>query len=194
MTLTVTITDASGRSVPGLDKRAFTVHDDKSLQEISFFSDTDAPMSIGIVFDLSASMTGEKIRRAREALGHFMATSLVSDEYSVIVFNEQAQVLLERSRDSKAVLEKLSTANPHGALRCMTLAIWESRDLPGGPILSACCYSSVMVRTTTLATGWTTFDTHCESQMWCSIPSALLPRFNLAAKPERECGTGEKER
>jgi Ca-activated chloride channel homolog len=115
VTLTVSVTDASGRSVTGLDKRAFTILDQKSLQEIGFFSDADAPISIGIVFDLSGSMSGEKIRRAREALGHFMETSLDSDEYSLIVFNEQAQLLLERTRDSKAVLEKLSAANPQGA-------------------------------------------------------------------------------
>ena len=87
VTLKISVLDGSGRAVTGLDKRAFTILDDKWAQEISFFSDADAPVSISIVFDLSGSMSGEKIARARQALAHFIATSLDIDEYSLIAFN-----------------------------------------------------------------------------------------------------------
>jgi Ca-activated chloride channel family protein len=115
VTLTVSVLDGDGRTVTGLDKRAFTILDEKSTQEITFFSDADAPVSISIVFDLSGSMSGEKIKRAREALAHFIETSLDSDEYSLIAFNEKPQLLLERTRDAKAILDRLSAAVPHGA-------------------------------------------------------------------------------
>ena len=115
VTLNVSVLDGSGRSVTGLDKRAFTILDDKTPQEITFFSDADEPISVSIVFDLSGSMTGEKIKLAREALSHFIETSLYSDEYSLIVFNEKPQLLLERTRDGKAILDMLSVAVPHGA-------------------------------------------------------------------------------
>src|SRR6266446_9135102 len=49
----VTITDQYGRFVTGLPKSAFTVLDDKQPQEITFFGDEDAPVSLGIVFDLT---------------------------------------------------------------------------------------------------------------------------------------------
>ena len=70
----VTITDQYGRFVSGLQKNAFTVLDDKQPQEITFFSDEDAPVSLGIVFDLTGSMSGDKVKRAREALDHFYET------------------------------------------------------------------------------------------------------------------------
>jgi Ca-activated chloride channel family protein len=115
VTLTVSVLDSDGRTVTGLDRRAFTILDEKSTQEITFFSDADAPVSISIVFDLSGSMSGEKIVRARKALAHFIETSLDSDEYSLIAFNEKPQLLLERTRDAKAILNRLSAAVPHGA-------------------------------------------------------------------------------
>ena len=114
VTLNVSVLDGSGHSVTGLDKRAFTILDDKSPQEITFFSDADAPISVSIVFDLSESMSGEKIKLARGALAHFTETSLDSDEYTLIVFSEQPQVLLERTHDGKAIIDRLSAAVPHG--------------------------------------------------------------------------------
>ena len=79
VTLTVTVTDAFGRFVTGLNQKAFTVTDEKVPQEITFFSDEDAPVSLGIVFDVSGSMSGDKIMRAREALSKFIETSHWSD-------------------------------------------------------------------------------------------------------------------
>ncbi|CDM66482.1 VWA domain-containing protein [Pyrinomonas methylaliphatogenes] len=114
VTLTVTVTDTYGRYVTGLDKRHFTVFDEKEPQEILFFSDSDAPASIGIIFDVSGSMSGEKIHRAREALSRFIETSHERDEYFLIGFNSQAQLLMDRTRDSRAILDKLTFVQTRG--------------------------------------------------------------------------------
>ena len=108
ITVTVTVTDTYGRYVSGLGKGAFTVLDEKKPQEITFFSDDDAPVSVGVIFDVSGSMSGEKIRRAREALSKFIQTSHNSDEYFLIAFNNRAQLLIDRTRDGNAVLDKLT--------------------------------------------------------------------------------------
>jgi len=108
ITVTVTVTDTYGRYVSGLGKNAFTVLDEKKAQEITFFSDDDAPVSVGILFDVSGSMSGDKIKRAREALSKFVQTSHNSDEYFLIGFNSRAQLLLDRTRDGNAVLDKLT--------------------------------------------------------------------------------------
>ncbi len=108
ITLTVTVTDMYGRFVTGLGKNAFNIFDDKQQQEISFFSDEDAPVSLGVIFDVSGSMSGEKISRAREALSRFIDTSHTSDEYFLIGFNSRAQLLLDRTRDSNALMDKLT--------------------------------------------------------------------------------------
>lgn len=112
VTLTLTVTDLYGRFVSGLNKNAFTVFDNGEEQEITFFSDTDAPISVGIIFDVSGSMTGEKIGKARKALEKFINTSHPSDEYFLIAFNNRAQLLLDRTRDGEAVLQKLTLVQP----------------------------------------------------------------------------------
>ena len=75
MTLTLTVTDPYGRYVSGLGKNAFTINDNGIEQDITFFSDSDAPVSVGIIFDVSGSMSGEKIAKARKALERFITTS-----------------------------------------------------------------------------------------------------------------------
>jgi Ca-activated chloride channel family protein len=112
VTLTLTVTDLYGRYVSGLTKNAFTVTDNGQEQELTFFSDSDAPASIGILFDVSGSMSGDKIAKARNALMRFINTSHPSDEYFLIAFNNKAQLLLDRSRDGDAVLQKLTLVQP----------------------------------------------------------------------------------
>ncbi|HEX6185827.1 MAG TPA: VWA domain-containing protein [Pyrinomonadaceae bacterium] len=114
ITLTVTVTDTYGRFVTGLGKNAFTIFDDKTQQEISFFSDEDAPVSLGVVFDVSGSMGGDKIMRAREALAKFVDTSHARDEYFLIGFNSRPQLLLDHTRDSDALMQKLTFVQTRG--------------------------------------------------------------------------------
>ena len=108
ITFTVTVTDNYGRYVSGLNKNAFTVLDEKRPQEITFFSDDDSPVSVGVIFDVSGSMSGDKVKRARDALSKFIQTSHNSDEYFLIAFNQRAQLLLDKTRDGNAVLDKLT--------------------------------------------------------------------------------------
>lgn len=108
ITFTVTVTDTYGRFVSGLSKSAFTVLDEKKPQEITYFSDDDSPVSVGVLFDVSGSMGGDKVRRARDALSKFIQTSHNSDEYFLIAFNSRAQLLLDKTRDGNAVLDQLT--------------------------------------------------------------------------------------
>ncbi|MGH9914858.1 MAG: VWA domain-containing protein, partial [Pyrinomonadaceae bacterium] len=74
----------------------------------------DAPVSLGVVFDLSGSMSGDKISHAREALSRFIDTSLEMDEYFLIGFNSRAELLLDRTRNSDALLGKLTFVQTKG--------------------------------------------------------------------------------
>lgn len=112
VTLTLTVQDLYGRYVSGLTKKAFSVFDNNQQQDITFFSDTDAPISVGILFDVSGSMAKDKIVKARKALEKFVATSHPSDEYFLIAFNSRAQLLMDRTRDGEAVLRKLTLVEP----------------------------------------------------------------------------------
>lgn len=115
VSLRVSVMDKRGRLVPGLDQSSFAVYEDGVRQEVSFFSDQDVPSAVGIVLDVSSSMTGEKIMRAREALARFARTSHEDDEYYLIGFNEHPQLLLERVRGSEAMLARISGIKPQGS-------------------------------------------------------------------------------
>src|SRR5215469_12187295 len=70
----VTVTDPMNRLVTGLEKENFQVLDNNVGQNIRYFSSEDAPLSMGIIFDLSGSMS-TKFVRARKALTEFLRTS-----------------------------------------------------------------------------------------------------------------------
>jgi Ca-activated chloride channel homolog len=112
VSLTLTVTDLYGRYVSGLTKNAFTITDNNQEQEITYFSDADAPVSVGVLFDVSGSMSGDKIQKARKALSRFIASSHPSDEYFLIAFNSRAQLLMDRTRDGEALLQKLTLVQP----------------------------------------------------------------------------------
>lgn len=110
----VSVTDLAGRAVTGLSKNNFSIYDNKVLQEIYFFSDDDVPVSVSIVFDTSGSMSDRKIIQAKEALARFIKTSKEQDEFFLVDFNTQPRLLLDRTRDSQAILNKFTYIEPKG--------------------------------------------------------------------------------
>ena len=73
----VTITDPLNRLVTGLDRNNFNLFEGKDQQEIKTFSSEDAPVSIGVIFDMSGSMS-DKVDKARQAAVQFMRTFRVA--------------------------------------------------------------------------------------------------------------------
>ena len=88
----VTVTDPYDRIVTGLDQENFHVFDDKVEQKIAAFSTEDAPISVGLIFDSSGSMS-DKIQKSKEAALQFFKTSNPQDEFMLINFNERPNLL-----------------------------------------------------------------------------------------------------
>lgn len=107
----VIVTDSMGRLVTGLEKENFAVYDDKALQKITSFSSQDMPVSIGIIFDLSGSMS-DKINRARDSIIEFLKTSNPRDEYFVIGFNNRPRLMVDFTSDVTNIDAQLMTAHP----------------------------------------------------------------------------------
>ena len=84
----VTVTDPMNRLVTGLEKEDFSIFENNGVQRIKTFAAEDAPVSIGIVFDLSGSMNS-KLVRARESILQFAKTANPEDEFFVIGFNDR---------------------------------------------------------------------------------------------------------
>ena len=114
VSLTVSVTDQAGRHHPGLDQKAFTVYEDGVAQEILHFSSADGPASIGIVFDMSGSMKGKKFEQATRALERFIKTTHQEDLYSLVSFNDQADLLLDSVKNAERLLFKVTGILPRG--------------------------------------------------------------------------------
>src|SRR6202046_2740052 len=94
----LTVTDPMNRLVTGLEKDNFQVYDSNNLQTIKSFMTEDAPLSIGIIFDLSGSMQS-KFLRARKALSEFLRTCNPADEFFVVGFNDRPAVIVDYTSD-----------------------------------------------------------------------------------------------
>ncbi len=88
----LTVTDPLNRLVTGLDKENFFLFENNGPQVIKTFSSEDAPVSIGIIFDLSGSMTN-KVVRSRESIVQFMKTANPQDEFFVVGFNDRPELI-----------------------------------------------------------------------------------------------------
>jgi Ca-activated chloride channel family protein len=88
----VTITDPMNRLVTGLEQEDFQIFENSGKQKITSFASEDAPVSIGIIFDLSGSMNS-KLIRARESILQFIKTANPQDEFFVIGFNERPELI-----------------------------------------------------------------------------------------------------
>jgi len=88
----VTVTDPYDRIVTGLDQSNFQVYDDKVEQKIKTFSTEDAPISVGLVFDSSSSMS-DKIQKSKQAALQFFKTSNPQDEFMLINFSDRPNLI-----------------------------------------------------------------------------------------------------
>src|SRR5579871_755993 len=87
----VTVTDPLDRLVTGLEKEHFRVFEDNTEQEVLTLSSEDVPVSIGLVFDMSGSMS-DKVEKAREAAVQFMRTANPQDQFFLVSFNDRAEL------------------------------------------------------------------------------------------------------
>ncbi len=109
----VTITDPMNRLVTGLEKENFLLTDNGQPQQIRHFSSEDAPISLGVIFDVSGSMS-DKIDKSRQAVVEFFRTANPQDEFFLITFSEKPEVLVDFTSSIEDIQGKLVYAVPHG--------------------------------------------------------------------------------
>ncbi|HVP43620.1 MAG TPA: VWA domain-containing protein [Terriglobales bacterium] len=109
----VTVTDPMGQFVLGLDKENFEVHEGKHKQVLRYFFSEDAPVSVGIIFDMSRSMKN-KFDKAKEAVIQFMQTANPADEFFVIGFSDRPKLLAAFTSSVDQVQNQLVFTAPGG--------------------------------------------------------------------------------
>ena len=109
----VTITDPLNRLVTGLDRENFSILEGNDPQEIKNFSSEDAPVSIGVIFDVSGSMSS-KIEKSREAVKEFFKTANPQDEFFMIAFADRPEEISDFTQSVEDIQGKLVFTVPKG--------------------------------------------------------------------------------
>lgn len=107
----VTITDPMNRLVTGLEKDNFQLFESNSAQEIRTFSSEDAPVSLGVIFDSSGSMSS-KMDRAKDAVMEFFKTANPQDEFFMITFSDEPEQVSDFTSSVDEIQNKLVYAVP----------------------------------------------------------------------------------
>lgn len=90
----VSVTDPWNRYVTGLEQEYFKVYEDNVEQEIIHFSQQTAPLSAGIILDISSSMkSNSNIKKAKNSIARFLAAGgNPEDEYFLVTFNHETKL------------------------------------------------------------------------------------------------------
>ena len=111
----VTVTDPLNRCVTGLERNFFKVFEDKVEQRISVFREDPAPVSLGIVLDVSGSMkTNGNIRSARTALSRFLDDANPDDEFFLLEFNQGTYLASDFTHDAATIMNHAALRQPGG--------------------------------------------------------------------------------
>ncbi len=107
----VTITDPMNRLVTGLERQNFQLFEGSLPQEIKSFSSEDAPVSLGVIFDSSGSMSS-KMDRAKDAVSEFFKTANPQDEFFMITFSDEPEEVSDFTSSVDEIQGKLMYAVP----------------------------------------------------------------------------------
>jgi len=109
----VTVTDPMNRLVTGLERDNFLLSEGSQGQQIRSFSSEDAPLSLGVIFDLSGSM-GNKIEKSKQAVVEFFKTANPDDEFFMIGFSDKPELLVDFTSSIEDIQSQLVFANAKG--------------------------------------------------------------------------------
>lgn len=104
---------ASGTPLTNLAAENFRVFEDGVEQKITSFSNEDAPLSVGLVFDSSASMSN-KIRTSARAVEAFFRTANTNDEFFLVEFGDKPRLSMPFTVDSDLISRRISRVRPFG--------------------------------------------------------------------------------
>ncbi len=112
--INVSVTDPLDRFVTGMDKEHFQLFEDRVEQTILHVSNEDAPLSIGLVFDVSGSM-GAKLQKSRQAVSELVKGANPEDEFFLIEFSDRPDFVVPFTRNVDEIQDHLAIARSKGS-------------------------------------------------------------------------------
>jgi Ca-activated chloride channel family protein len=109
----VTVVNRRGAIVNGLGKESFSVTEDGVRQQIRSFSESDEPVSMGVVLDLSASMAGV-LETAKESLRALLDDTNPDDEMFLNTVSTRPSLGSGFTRDLGGILQRVALETARG--------------------------------------------------------------------------------
>jgi Ca-activated chloride channel family protein len=131
--LYTTVTDGQGRLVPDLLREDFDILDDNKPQEIDVFINEVQPITVVVMLDTSASMTGN-LKLLTQAAEAFLMRLLPEDKGRVGAFNDKIQFASEFTSDRDSLigaLKDLDFGNPTRLYDAIDASIIELKEFDG---------------------------------------------------------------
>lgn len=126
----VTVTDSRGTVLPNLIRSDFMLTEEKRRQEIVSFSHETAPVSLGIVVDLSGSMAS-KIAKVQIAVEALLENLEPDDEQFLVTFADRPELRLSFTSDASAIRRALSFAEPRGSTAMFDAVALAAHEMRG---------------------------------------------------------------
>lgn len=115
ISIAATVLDSEGRLVTGLPREAFEVSEDGEQETITQFTHERVPVSLGVLFDVSDSMYGQRIVDARAAVDRFLFALLdPADEFFLLAFNHEPHILTGWTSKPDVLRPALDSLRPSG--------------------------------------------------------------------------------
>lgn len=129
--LNVTILNASGKHVSGLQQKDFKILENGALQEISFFAAEETPFAAVLLLDTSGSME-ERVSMARSAAIRFLDGLRTDDSAAIYRFDSKVSQVQEFS-GSRDINEKIFDLKADGMTALNDAIVQAANDLSKRP-------------------------------------------------------------
>jgi Ca-activated chloride channel family protein len=124
----VAVSDPLNRYVTGLEKEHFKIYEDRVEQTITHFSQEAAPISVGLIFDVSSSMGFHRnIRIAKRDFLPFLESRNPDDEYFLVAFNKTVR-LVEAFTESSSEVQNGIAVQKSGGTTALYDAVYMGLD------------------------------------------------------------------
>jgi VWFA-related protein len=128
----VTVTDADGHYVAGLNLDDFVITDAGVPHNVAHFAqDNDIPLSLGIVLDTSASML-KRIDTALAAVERFVGTLHEDDDVFFMTFADRVSLVQDLTRDRRRLSRALLEVRPWGGTSLYDAMVRSLEIVAGG--------------------------------------------------------------
>jgi VWFA-related protein len=104
--INVTVTTPLGQVVTGMEKKDFRLFEDEVEQEIVSLSSEEAPLPVGLVFNISHSM-GAKLHKSREAAAQSFKTANPDDQFFLVQFNDRPEMVVPWTANTEEIQNRM---------------------------------------------------------------------------------------